>query len=86
MFARTCAPEAEAGASSAAEEVSDNLAALRQDIAGLAQSVTRLASTTVAEAPELARESFEAAIRRNPLQSTLIAAGAGFVLALIVTR
>ena len=58
------------------------MVALRADLAGLAESVKRLA----AESPGLAREGFESSIRRNPLRATLIAAGIGFVLALIMTR
>ena len=56
--------------------------ALRADITGLADSVKRLA----AEAPDIAKEGLESSIRRNPLQATLIAAGIGFVLSLIIGR
>jgi ElaB/YqjD/DUF883 family membrane-anchored ribosome-binding protein len=73
---------AEAGGSSDVTDVSTELIALRADLAGLAESVQRLA----AEAPELAREGFETSIRRNPLQATLIATGVGFVLSLIIRR
>ena len=68
--------------SSAATDVSTELTALRADIAGLADSVKRL----VGEAPDLAIEGVEMAIRRNPIQATLIAGGIGFVLSLILTR
>jgi ElaB/YqjD/DUF883 family membrane-anchored ribosome-binding protein len=62
--------------------VSTELTALRADLTGLAESVKRLA----AEAPELAQQSLETSIRRNPLQATLIAAGVGFVLSLVIGR
>ncbi len=73
---------AETGGSSAETDISTELIALRADISGLVDSVKRLA----AESPELARGSFEDAIRRNPLQATLIAAGVGFVVSLIIVR
>ena len=81
MYARTHAAET-GGGSSGATDVSTELTALRADITGLADLVKRLA----AEAPDLAKEGFESAIRRNPLQATLIAAGIGFVLCLIIGR
>ena len=81
MYARAFAAET-GGRSSAATDVSTELIALRADVTGLADSVGRL----VSEAPELARNSFEFSIRRNPLQATLIAAGVGFVLSLIIGR
>ena len=46
-------------------------------------------SETVGQAQALAQEQYdklEAAIRRNPLQATAIAAGIGFVLALLARR
>ena len=81
MYARTYAAETEAGDSSVTD-VSTELTALRADLSGLVDSVRRLA----AEAPDLAKDSLETSIRRNPLQATLIAAGIGFVLALIIGR
>jgi hypothetical protein len=81
MYARVFAAEAGDGSASEAS-VGDNMVALRADLAGLVESVKRLA----AESPELAREGFASSIRRNPLQGTLIAAGVGFVLALITAR
>jgi ElaB/YqjD/DUF883 family membrane-anchored ribosome-binding protein len=82
--ARTYATDATetGGASSGATDVSTELTALRADVRGLAESISRLA----AEAPELAKRSFETSIRRNPLQATLIAAGMGFALSLIIGR
>jgi hypothetical protein len=82
MFARVFAAET-GGADPASEiTVSDNLVALRADLTGLAESVKRLA----ADSPGLALEGFESSIRRKPVQATLIAAGVGFVLALILAR
>jgi ElaB/YqjD/DUF883 family membrane-anchored ribosome-binding protein len=78
---------------SAASDVTDNVAALRDDIASLAQSVKRLAAeqigTSVEDVQDKAMEKvgdLEATIRRNPTQSALIAAGVGFVLGLILSR
>jgi ElaB/YqjD/DUF883 family membrane-anchored ribosome-binding protein len=78
---------------SAANDVGDNIAALRADIAGLAESVKRLAAeqigTTSEDVQDKAMEKLgevEAAIRRNPTQAALIAAGIGFVVGLILSR
>ena len=76
-----------------ASDVSDNVAALRADIAGLADSVKRLAAEQIGPSAEdvqdkaLAKLSdIEAAIRRNPSQAAMIAAGIGFVVGLILSR
>jgi ElaB/YqjD/DUF883 family membrane-anchored ribosome-binding protein len=82
MFARVFAAERGGTGSASDVSVSDNLVALRADLTGLAESVKQLA----AESPGLALEGFESSIRRNPVQATLIAAGVGFVLALILAR
>jgi ElaB/YqjD/DUF883 family membrane-anchored ribosome-binding protein len=77
---------------SAASDVSDNVTALREDVASLAESVKRLATEqlgTVEEMQDKAMEKvgdLEAAIRRNPSQSAMIAAGVGFVVGLILAR
>ena len=78
---------------SAASDVGDNVQALREDIASLAVSVKRLAAeqigTSVEDVQDKAKEKIsdvEAAIRRNPSQAALIAAGIGFVFGLILTR
>jgi ElaB/YqjD/DUF883 family membrane-anchored ribosome-binding protein len=78
---------------SATDEVGDNVAALREDIATLAASVKRLASeqigTSVDDVQDKAKEKvddLEGMIRRNPSQSALIAAGVGFLVGLILTR
>ncbi len=78
---------------SAASDVGDNVTALREDISALADSVKRLAAeqigTSVEDVQDKAKEKvgdLEAAIRRNPSQSALIAAGIGFVAGLILAR
>jgi ElaB/YqjD/DUF883 family membrane-anchored ribosome-binding protein len=80
-------------AKSAASDVGDNVTALREDIANLADSVKRLAAeqigTSVEDVQDKAKEKIgdiETAIRRNPSQSALIAAGIGFVVGLILAR
>ena len=77
----------------AAGDVGDNVAALRADIADLADSVKRLAAeqigTSVEDVQDKAMEKLgdvEAAIRRNPSQAAMIAAGIGFVVGLILSR
>jgi hypothetical protein len=70
------------GSSGGATDVQTELTALKADVRGLADSVQRL----VAEAPSLARDSLEDSIRREPVRATLIAAGVGFILSLIVAR
>ena len=77
----------------AATDVGDNVAALRADIADLADSVKRLAAeqigTSVEDVQDKAMEKLgdvEAAIRRNPSQAAMIAAGIGFVVGLILSR
>lgn len=85
--------ESNPGARQAASEVGDNVQALREDIASLAESVKRLASeqlgSSVEDLQDKAKEKVsdvEAAIRRNPSQAALIAAGIGFVFGLILSR
>jgi ElaB/YqjD/DUF883 family membrane-anchored ribosome-binding protein len=90
---RTQTPGPGASNRSAAIDVSDNVTALRDDIASLAASVKRLAAeqigTSVEDVQDKAMEKvgdLEAAIRRNPSQSALIAAGVGFVVGLVLAR
>ena len=78
---------------SAASDVGDNVTALREDIANLAESVKRLAAeqigTSVEDVQDKAKEKvgeLESAIRRNPSQSALIAAGIGLVVGLVLAR
>lgn len=81
------------GTRSAASDVGDNVQALRDDIASLAESVKRLAAeqlgSSVEDIQDKAKEKvgdLETAIRRNPSQAALIAAGIGFVFGLILSR
>ncbi len=78
---------------SARKTVSDDIDALRSDIASLASSVSKLATETLGSTVEDAHVKtseklgdIEAAIRRNPTQSAMIAVGIGFLFGLIVTR
>ena len=75
------------------KSVSEDIDTLRSDMANLASSVGKLATetvgTTVEDAQAKAGEKLgdiEAAIRRNPTQSALIAVGIGFLFGLILTR
>lgn len=77
------------------EEVSEDVTVetLKADINQLASTVQKLAAeqigTTAGMVQERAQErisDLEAAIRRNPAQAAAIAAGAGFVVGLILTR
>ncbi len=55
----------------------------------LASSAQDKVTSTIDSAQELAREQYgnlTLAIRRNPLQAAAVAAGIGFVLALLVGR
>lgn len=75
------------------DEVQDNIVALRDDISKLAQSVKDLAAdqlgTSAAEIQDKAAQKLgdlEAAIRRNPSQSAMIAAGVGLLVGLLLVR
>lgn len=77
----------------AKDQVGDDVTALREDIASLAASVKRLAGeqlgTSVEDMQDMAKEKvgdLESAIRRNPSQSALIAAGIGFVVGIVLAR
>ena len=70
------------GSPSGATDVQTELTALKADVQGLMESVQRLAG----EAPSMARDSLEAAIRREPMQGALTAAAVGFIAALLLTR
>jgi len=78
---------------SPANDVRDDMDALRSDIASLANSVSKLASdklgSAVGDAQAMAGEKLgdvETAIRRNPTQAAMIAVGVGFVFGLLLTR
>lgn len=89
---RTSDPTA-SGSRPASAEVGDNIQALRDDIASLAESVKHLAAEQLGSSVEdiqgKAKEKvgdLEAAIRRHPSQAALIAAGIGFAVGLILSR
>lgn len=93
QFSSTNRASDTAGGRSAASDVGDNVQALRDDIAGLADSVKRLAAEQLGSSVEdlqgKAKEKvgdIESAIRRNPSQAALIAAGIGFVFGIILSR
>ena len=67
---------------SAETDVSTELTALQADLAGLADSVKRLAG----EAPDLAKQGLEGLIRRNPTQSVMVGVSTGFILGMLPTR
>lgn len=78
---------------SAAKGVSDDFSALREDVARLAESVSKLAASQLGTSVEDLQEkagaqvsAAERAIRRNPTQAAVIAAGIGFVVGLIMIR
>ncbi len=75
------------------KDASDDFAALREDVARLAESVSKLAAnhlgTSVEDLQDKAGAQISAAeraIRRNPTQAALIAAGIGFLVGLIMIR
>jgi ElaB/YqjD/DUF883 family membrane-anchored ribosome-binding protein len=77
----------------AAQPVSDSYDALRTDIANLSKSVKTYATENFGAAAEQAQHAaqeqlggLEAAVRKSPVQSALIAAGIGLVFGLLVTR
>lgn len=64
-------------------------ASLERDARDLASNAQDRISDTVEHAQALAQEQYDklaASIRRNPLQAAGIAAGVGFVLALLARR
>ena len=80
-------------ARNAANDVSEDFTALRDDVARLAESVRKLAADELGASVEdlqmKAGEQItiaERAIRRNPTQAAMIAAGVGFLVGLIMIR
>lgn len=80
-------------AEEAKHDVTESYDALRRDVTELASSVKRLAEAEFGTAASDARAAaerqigeVEGAIRKNPTQAALIAAGAGFVLGLLISR
>lgn len=81
------------GNGGAARDLREDLDALRSDIASLAGSVGNLAKErfgdAVGDAQDAANRKMndvEHAIRSNPTQATLIAAGVGFLLGMFLIR
>jgi ElaB/YqjD/DUF883 family membrane-anchored ribosome-binding protein len=79
--------------SGAKKAVADDVDALRSDIASLANSVGKLATETVGSTVGDVQAKagatlggLEAAIRKNPTQSAMVAVGVGFLFGLLVTR
>jgi ElaB/YqjD/DUF883 family membrane-anchored ribosome-binding protein len=77
----------------AAQAVSDSYDSLRTDISNLSKSVKTYATENFGAAAEQAQHTaqeqlggLEAAVRKSPVQSALIAAGIGLVVGLLVTR
>jgi len=80
-------------AEEAKHDVTESYDALRRDVADLATSVKRLAdaefgsaAANVQEATQRSVGQIETAIRKNPSQAALIAAGAGFLVGLMISR
>jgi ElaB/YqjD/DUF883 family membrane-anchored ribosome-binding protein len=68
---------------SAAEDLTADLAALRQEVARLAATVSDLVQHQMADAQEnvrAARGQIEASIERNPMTAVLIAFGIGMLI------
>lgn len=88
------------GSSATGGDVQADLEALRRDIAALTQTVAAFGSGKIREAGETsqeymdtarerfmnAEEDIEAYVRSRPLQSLAMAAGVGYVLALLSRR
>ena len=67
----------------AAEDLTADLAALRQEVARLAETVSGLVQHQMADAQEnvrAARSQIEASIERNPMTAVLIAFGIGVLI------
>jgi ElaB/YqjD/DUF883 family membrane-anchored ribosome-binding protein len=77
----------------ARQDVKESYDSLRSDVADLASSVKKLADAELGGAVNSAKEAaeknigqIEAAIRQNPTQAALVAAGVGFLVGLVLTR
>ena len=67
----------------AAGDLTADLAAVRQDVARLAETVSELVQHQMADAQEnvrAARSEIEAGIERNPMMAVLIAFGVGMLI------
>ena len=79
--------------SSSASSAQDSYENLKAEIAGLAETVKKLASeqmgSVVSGAQDQIQEKLgnvESMVRKNPTQSAMVAAGIGFVVGLILSR
>lgn len=77
----------------ARQEVKGSYEAIRADIMELASSVRKLAGSEFGGVMEGAQETaqmrvnqLERAIREKPMQAALVAAGAGFLVGLLISR
>jgi ElaB/YqjD/DUF883 family membrane-anchored ribosome-binding protein len=73
-------------AEGAAADLTADLAALRQDVAGLAETVSELVQHQIADAQDNARAAkgqIEACIERNPLTAVLIAFSIGTLIGMM---
>ena len=71
------------------DDVTDQIDAIRADLQNLTSTVGSLAKTQMRRAQDMTLETAaeaEDAIRRNPLQSVGIAAGLGFLFAVLSRR
>jgi ElaB/YqjD/DUF883 family membrane-anchored ribosome-binding protein len=78
-----------AAARDTVERAGDTAAAAASRAGDAAKNVSRDVSAAVGQAADMAHDQLDAMtayVRRNPLQSTAIAAGVGFVFALLARR
>jgi ElaB/YqjD/DUF883 family membrane-anchored ribosome-binding protein len=72
-----------------ADELSNQIDAIRADLQNLSSTVGRIANKQINRAQDKAMETAyeaEEAIRRNPLQAVAIAAGLGFLFGVFTRR
>ena len=79
MSSSDTAPRSGSKKSKSAEEMIDQLGELRSEVQKLASTVSNVASTQLSQA----QESLAATIRNNPFAAVGIAAGIGFLYAMI---
>ena len=79
--------------SSSTANVQDNVETLKSDLGKLSETVKAMASEQFGSVAEKVQDKaastvsdLESAIRRNPSQAAVVAAGLGFLIGLIVTR
>lgn len=93
MSNQTNSNDAQPTSAASKQSVSDQIALLRSDLSGIANTVTGLAKEqlgeTAGEIRGMAADKagdVKSAIRTNPMQSACIAAGIGFAVGLLMTR